>query len=124
MSCPNTSATGCKCPEHALGLMAYACEHEAATTPPVRLSVVTAGPPPSRLPIQDASERLINQARAECASCHGNADSCHEGSGPPHFNRLPGCAAWTEDGQPAALKAEPAPIQPWEPKPARTRQAA
>ena len=48
--CPHTTADGCRCPEHAPGLAAYArnpAAYEAALVPlrgPVRLSVVTLGP--------------------------------------------------------------------------------
>lgn len=48
MKCPNSAATGCRCPEHHLGLMAYAPDPQAYAeqlerAQPVRLRVVTMG---------------------------------------------------------------------------------
>lgn len=93
MSCPNTSATGCKCPEHALGLMAYSpnpVKYAAAlaSLQPTRLRVVTM--PPERRP--DCTDAMT----CDCVDC-----------------------------QRTRLTPRPAEArQPWEPKPARSRQAA
>lgn len=48
-ACPNSAATGCRCVEHAPGLLAYApspAAYEAALerVRPVRLRIVTPGP--------------------------------------------------------------------------------
>lgn len=50
MSCPNTTAHGCRCPQHEPGLAAYATDqaaYEAMLAPlrqPVTLRIVTPGP--------------------------------------------------------------------------------
>lgn len=109
--CPNSTASGCLCPEHHPGL---------GLTPAdaVVLSVVTPGVA-TAIGV-DVGERLLRAARSECPSCLGDPARCRDGKGEPTFARLPGCAAWSQDGTLKALDA-PAPVrQPWEPRPARS----
>ena len=109
MTCPNSTESGCRCAEHHPGL-----GHAPA---PIVIEVVTAGP---RRPAPGArerdAERHVNAARQGCAACGGDPGRCQDGTGPPHFRRLPGCAAWARDGHAVPAKARRAPRQPWEPR--------
>lgn len=106
--CPNSTESGCRCPEHHPGLGYTPLE-------PVTVTVLTLGPKPST-PTQDAGEQLVARARATCPACLGDPKVCQEGTGEPKFARLPGCAAWASNGHLAALKAPTQPRQPWEPR--------
>ena len=48
--CPNSTESGCRCPQHAIGLKSYSPDPDAYqaaldVAQPTRLRVVTAGPP-------------------------------------------------------------------------------
>lgn len=57
--------------------------------------------------------RRLSTVRANCPACNGNPDKCRAGT--PNLDRLPGCVAFTPDGQVAA-KPQAKPKQPWEPR--------
>jgi hypothetical protein len=93
--CPNSTESGCRCPDHAPGLAAYAPDpvaYEAALEPlrPVRLHVVTTGVP------------------VEEPSCNGSMT----------------CSCKRCVGDRASRTAHGGVRQPWEPRPARERRAA
>lgn len=96
-TCPNSTASGCRCPEHALGLMAYARDmqaYAAALEPsqPTRLRVVT-------MPADD-----------ERPNCRGTM-TCP-------------CEACELDRQRSKVIQQAArPRQPWEARPSRDRAA-
>lgn len=106
MTCPNSTESGCRCPEHHPGL--------GYTSAPVVLTLVTAGP--RELSSDQVVDRMLAASRADCAACRGDARLCQDGTGAPHFDRLPGCKAYDAGGELQAVKARPAPRQPWEPK--------
>jgi hypothetical protein len=111
VTCPSSTENGCRCGEHHPGV-GYAPPVDDRTV--VVLKVVTAG---SRKPTaDDILDLLTKHARKGCKACGGNPDRCQSGSGPPRFKRLHGCKAWSSEGEFAALRAAPAPRQPWEPK--------
>lgn len=67
----------------------------------------------------DPHAKRLELLRAVCAACDGDADVCRAGTECPHdricldddcpgHQRLPGCIAWTPDGQIARA------AQPWE----------
>lgn len=95
--CPNTTASGCRCPEHDPGLSEHAADpavYDLALqrSRPARLLVVTM--PPAEI-------------------CHGYAHGC----------RCDGCLVRAEHGGNIPPAREPS-LQPWDPRPARQRRAA
>lgn len=123
--CPNSTESGCRCPEHDPGLSAHARDPEAyaqSLPQPVRLRVVTTGASARRAPQQDAAEQRLKALRASCPVCRGDAVMCNDGTGAPNFRRLVGCRAWNDEG--AAASSAESPRQPWEPRPSRAARAA
>lgn len=111
--CPNSTESGCRCPEHHPGLLAFA----PVPAEPVRLHLVTPGPCTAPSVRTDGQ---LARLRASCATCRGDADVCNAGDGARDFERLHGCAAWTPAGALAELSST---RQPWEPRPPRERLA-
>lgn len=106
VTCPNSTESGCRCPEHHPGL--------GVVIEPVVLKLVTAGP--RELSSDEIVDRALDAARAECAACNGDAERCRAGTSAPKFDRLKGCKAFDSAGDIAPLKAKAQPRQPWEPK--------
>jgi hypothetical protein len=109
--CPNSIEGGCRCPSHHPGL-----GYQAEAPEPVRLSLVTAGPPAPEPSSDELLERLLRNAREACPTCRGDAARCQGGTGEPAYRRLPGCAAFDDNGNLQLMKAPPPVRQPWEPK--------
>lgn len=128
--CPNSTRTGCRCPEHHPGLLQFARDpgalaaalapHAAGGTV-TKLHVVTTGP--RTIDQQARLDAMLRDARANCQACGGDARRCNAGNGPPHYGRLKGCQAWNSEGELAARRAQPPPRQPWEARPS-SRTAA
>jgi hypothetical protein len=114
--CPNSTEGGCRCPSHHPGL-GYQADTGDHALKPVRLSLVTTGPPePST---DELLERLLRNSREACATCVGDASRCQNGTGEPAYRRLPGCVAFDDNGDLQLIKAPPPVRQPWDPRPAR-----
>lgn len=86
--CPNSTASGCRCVEHALGLMAHAPDLAAYAaalardTKPVRLRVTTIGP--ARSPSCDGT------MTCPCETCaRERAQRPALGAGPAQFKPRP-----------------------------------